>query len=208
MLNFAVEVCQVQRRAGRGFLMEHPQAATSWEVEAVKQLIAETDVQTTVLDMCRFGMQAVDRDGPGLVRKSTQVVSDVEELISILSQRCLGAHRHVHLVGGKARAAAIYPEKLCNAVVKGVRLWRVRVRDNFQGAIEFEHPELCDCRNHVDTLDALDGVQIYELSRPDLCDPVSWIQLTPKAASRMISRAVAWTRDWPGPRGWKRWGSF
>ena len=33
------------------------------------------------------------------------------------SRKCTGGHRHVQLVGGKARACQVYPEKLAKAVL-------------------------------------------------------------------------------------------
>ena len=33
----------------------------------------------------------------------------------------MGGHRHVQLVGGRAKACQIYPQKLCRAMLKGIR---------------------------------------------------------------------------------------
>ena len=35
--------------------------------------------------------------------------------------KCRGEHRHVHLMAGRARAAAHYPAKCCKALCKGMR---------------------------------------------------------------------------------------
>ena len=38
-----------------------------------------------------------------------------------LSHKCLGGHRHVQLVGGRARACQVYPDKLCRYISKGIK---------------------------------------------------------------------------------------
>ena len=148
MLEFGIELCQIQRRAGRGFLFEHPLTASSWEVGAVQQLQSEKGVLTSVFEMCQFGMRAEDAHGLGLVRKSTQILTNVDEAADYLSRRCPGGHRHVHLVEGRARAAAVYPERMCEAVVKAVQLWQAR------------------------RAGGPDRRQLFEFSRSDLCEPV------------------------------------
>ena len=120
MLEFSIEMCRIQSRACRGFVFEHPRTATSWEVDAVKRLAQEAGVYTSVFDMCRFGMTAEDAEGEGLVRKSTHILTNVEAIAEVLSVRCEGGHRHVHLRSGKAKAAQIYPVKMCEAIFKGL----------------------------------------------------------------------------------------
>ena len=90
MLEFAIEMCHIQRRAGKGFLFEHPLSATTWEMESLKKLANMPKVQKSVFDMCRFGMTAEDGEGEGQVRKSTQILTNVEAIADILSVRCEG----------------------------------------------------------------------------------------------------------------------
>ena len=35
--------------------------------------------------------------------------------------KCKGGHRHVHLMAGRARAAAHYPAKFCRSLCKGMK---------------------------------------------------------------------------------------
>ena len=35
--------------------------------------------------------------------------------------KCQGGHRHVHLMAGRAKAAAQYPPKFCRALCKGMK---------------------------------------------------------------------------------------
>ena len=37
-----------------------------------------------------------------------------------LAQRCPGTHRHIQLISGRAKAAEVYPDKLCAAIVCGL----------------------------------------------------------------------------------------
>ena len=38
-----------------------------------------------------------------------------------MSVKCEGHHRHVQLMGGRASAARVYPDELCEAVVQGLK---------------------------------------------------------------------------------------
>ena len=90
MLEFAVELCEMQRDAGRGFLFEHPQTASSWGQVCLQRLAGKFDVFTATLDMCRFGMRARDKQGEGAVRKTTKLLTNVVEVPDAMSRRCEG----------------------------------------------------------------------------------------------------------------------
>ena len=113
-------------------------------------------------------MVAKDELGEGLVRKSTQIVTNVPELRDILCRRCPGGHRHVHLMNGRAKDAAVYPEQLCRTVTRGVRLWQGRLREGLGYEVfSFDRPDLCDPAEAR----VLDGVPLLDFHRADLCDP-------------------------------------
>ena len=78
------------------------------------------DVETVNLDMRCFGLTAVDSEGEGYAKKPTRVLTNLPPLAASISRRCIGNHRHVHLVSGKAKAAANYTEDFCNAIIDGV----------------------------------------------------------------------------------------
>ena len=81
--------------------------------------------------MCNWGMEATDRrcDPPrtGLVRKETTRLTNSPVLARILEGTCSNLqgkepwHRHVQLVGGLAAAAARYPPRLMEAVLRGIK---------------------------------------------------------------------------------------
>ena len=107
MLRFAVELCLIQHRAGRTFVFEHPSTASSWEDPSLRDLVATSGALTSLLDMCRYGMVATDKQGEGPVRKTTRIATNIHEIADALSLRCEGGHRHVHLVSGRPKNAAI-----------------------------------------------------------------------------------------------------
>ena len=71
--------------------------------------------------MCRYGMHSKDEQGIGMVKKPTGFLSNSEFVRTQLQNKCLGGHRHIALLGGKARACQVYPDKLCRAMLKGIR---------------------------------------------------------------------------------------
>ncbi len=62
--------------------------------------------------------------GTGFVRKETGWMTNCGALATLLEGECSNQtgkapwHRHVHLIGGLARQAAIYPPKLVKAVLR------------------------------------------------------------------------------------------
>ena len=59
-LEFAVQIANIQRRAGRGFLFEHPKSATSWHTPSLARLAYQPDVFSVTVDMCRFGLKSLN----------------------------------------------------------------------------------------------------------------------------------------------------
>ena len=110
-VNFAMELCEVQHRAGRGFVFEHPKFASSWTATDLSGLMAREGVHEAVLDMCRFDMVSKDELGVGLCRKPTRLMTNLEPVAEMMSKTCKGGHRHVALISGRPSAAAIYPPK-------------------------------------------------------------------------------------------------
>jgi hypothetical protein len=109
-----VHLCIKQAREGRKFMLEHPVGASSWQTALVKRLFFEKGVGKVNFDFCRFDMKSKDEEGEGQVKKRTGIMSNSKALLEGLSQHnCLGGHRHVHLMGGKAAACQRYPEKFC-----------------------------------------------------------------------------------------------
>jgi len=56
-LNFAMELCEIQRQSGLYFLVEHPAGASSWSVHKVQTMLRKYDVHAYEGDMCQFNMK-------------------------------------------------------------------------------------------------------------------------------------------------------
>ena len=119
-IEFCCELYTYQMRQGRYFLHEHPQSATSWKLPNIMKLASNPMVYKATTHMCRFGMVSTDEQGEGLVLKPTTMMTNSIEIQRELDRQCdRVSHRHVHLTGGRAKDAAIYPKALCRAVCRG-----------------------------------------------------------------------------------------
>ena len=90
MLRFAVELCEIQLHVGKSFVFGHPSNASSWEDESLSKLALAKGVFTSILNMCRYGMTSLDKQGEGPVRKTTRILSNIYEVSDALSLRCEG----------------------------------------------------------------------------------------------------------------------
>ena len=120
-LKFACELYKIQHSAGRYFIHEHPDTANSWEEHCVQQVMNLKGVVTVKSHMCQFGMTSVNEEGDGLVKKPTRYMTNAPLIAEELERFCTGDHRHVHLLGGRAAKAAIYPPQLCEAILRGLK---------------------------------------------------------------------------------------
>ena len=124
-LEFCVELYREQMRHGRYFLHEHPAYATSWQEDAVKDLLAVTTVVTATCDQCRYGCTSEDGSP---VKKPTTFMTNAPELARELRTRCGGrggecgrpeGGTHAQCRGITARMAAVYHFRLCRAIFGG-----------------------------------------------------------------------------------------
>ena len=110
----------MQINNGLYFLHEHPWSATSWNYRAMQDLVRRKGVRTIRGDMCTFDMRQEDGRGIARIKKPTGFLTNSEMIAKQLSRRCTGGHRHIPLVGGRAKQAQIYPDKLCVAIITGL----------------------------------------------------------------------------------------
>jgi len=136
MVNFAAKVCTEQMKAGRKFVFEHPLTATSWSLESLVALRKTAGVFQATTHMCAFGMKSRDVDGEGLVLKPTRFLTNSEAIKEKLDQKCNRGHRHVHLISGRAAAAAEYPKDLIDAILDGYEVENYGKLYNVQKAME------------------------------------------------------------------------
>ena len=71
--------------------------------------------------LCQFGMESSNIYGAGLVKKPTKFLTNAPHVAKWLDRKCPGDHHHVALIGGRAKACEMYPVKLCEAIVQGLR---------------------------------------------------------------------------------------
>ena len=72
-LYVCTEVYKMQMAAGRYFLHEHPKTATSWVVPCIKGLLGNSQVMTTEIDQCAYGLFSEDEHGKAPAKKANQV---------------------------------------------------------------------------------------------------------------------------------------
>ena len=119
-LLFCTSLYLEQMAAGRYFLHEHPQSATSWKENCMVDLASNPMVMETVIDQCAYGLKSKDKEGEAPAKKPTKFYTNSVAIGQELRQRCPGCERHVQLVEGRAAAAQQYPRELCRAVTRGI----------------------------------------------------------------------------------------
>ena len=180
LFGFALEIYDLQLKAGRHFLLEHPATATSWQEPGMQDLCSRPGVSVMVGDQCRYGLQARGKDGvPGPAMKPTKFASSAIEVLRELGQRCKRNHEHVPFVSGRAAAAAVYPPGLCRAILKGIDRQQRREGQHTPARVA----------QAVE-----DGTGIYELGRREGSD----------AAMNVATRTLSCCTTAPWPRSGRR----
>ena len=117
---------RIQSNAGRYWLHEHPWSAKSWKEPVVTQMLQDLEAMVVQCHQCQLGQVAMRADGSnGAVKKPTGFATNSWCLAEELDKKCPGEHDHVWLLGGRAKRAAIYPERLCDAICMGLMRQKV-----------------------------------------------------------------------------------
>ncbi len=125
---FMAEIYKKQADEGRYFIHEHPEQAASWGLASVLEIMSLPGVGTVVGDQCQYGQQTPDTEEP--IKKPTKFMSNSDEVLKMLGKRCVGRSgwcsrpaggKHVVCSGRRARQAAVYPLRLCKAILYGCR---------------------------------------------------------------------------------------
>ena len=128
-LDFVIQLYRDQIEGGRYFLHEQPRTASSWEEQMVKDLAETPGVRTITADQCQLGAEVPDGQDRGRpVKKAIGFMSNAAHLLRALDRRCHGhgwcSRRkggiHVQVQGSLTRKTAIYSDKLCRAIIKGM----------------------------------------------------------------------------------------
>lgn len=120
-LRFTIQLYKLQLKAGRHILHEHPTNATSWHLPEMLEFMAEHNLDKFTGHMCRFELTTSEEQGEGLVKKPPGFLTSSPVIRGRLEVNCVGGHRHIPLMGGKAKECQGYPPKLCHAIAAGLR---------------------------------------------------------------------------------------
>ena len=110
--------------AGRYWLHEHPWGAKSWQIPEMDELLHDPRVQVAYADQCQFGLTSkikAGSDETGPAKKPTGFVGNSWAIAKRLRRSCKHDHIHVKLEGGRAKAAALYPDELCMEMCRGLK---------------------------------------------------------------------------------------
>ena len=127
-LNCVCLLYEEQVQGGRYFIHEHPATATSWEEPAVRRVMKLPEVRVSRVDACQYGMEGIYRGESLPVKKPTKWLSNMRGVNETLSRTCTGrgglcynGKEHASCTGARAERAAIYPLKLCRAILTGIQ---------------------------------------------------------------------------------------
>ena len=121
LLKVAVKAADLQLKNGGLFIFEHPRDASSWKEKCLVELAGKPGVQSLILDQCMYGLTSQDREGVAPARKCTRILTNVCGTEKFLSTRCDRGHRHVELLNNRAKAAQVYPDLLCMAILRSLK---------------------------------------------------------------------------------------
>jgi len=145
-LEFVCELYRDQVAAGRYFLHEHPETATSWDERCMKEVSNLPGVSKVIGDQCQFGQEYEHEP----IKKATGWLSNAMKVLEALSLRCSGrggacsrsqggTHRTCN--GAVAKASQVYPVGLCRAILKGFRNQLVEDGRMIVGVVGIQRPE-------------------------------------------------------------------
>ena len=111
-IQFVVGLYEEQWEEGSLFLHDHPATATSWALEELKNLEANTGAHIYVADQCMYGLETWAEDKKVMMpaKQITRFITSSLEICLELQKICDGSHRRQALIGGRAKWAARYPE--------------------------------------------------------------------------------------------------
>jgi hypothetical protein len=85
-----------------------------------------------------FGMKQEAEGSSGLVKKDTKFMTNAIMIAERLNRVCDKTHKHIQLIGGRAKKAQVYPEELCAQMLRGLldqMRYDGRLRDTAIGCV-------------------------------------------------------------------------
>ena len=95
LFEFSLLIMRIQLLAGRTFVLEHPQGATSWKHPQVQDaLLRFPGTDFADFDFCMFGMVSKIHRVP--VKKPTRLMTNCKHIYNRFARvRCDGSHDHI-----------------------------------------------------------------------------------------------------------------
>ena len=133
-LSWMCKLYQRQAKAGRLFLHEHLAHATSWNERCILEVLQLKGVSRVTGDQCQMGQQTESGEP---IMKQTGFMSNCEDILERLSQRCKGKDgwcsrpqggKHQLCHSKVARRAAIFQREMCEEILLGLKNYLTRHR--------------------------------------------------------------------------------
>ena len=84
-------------------------------------MLKREGVHESDCDFCRYDLRVGDPGDDRLSKKPERFVSNCPYSLKHLNLKCPGAHKHLVIMGKYAKRAEVYPQKVVNAIVAGIR---------------------------------------------------------------------------------------
>ena len=125
-------------------MFEHPADATSWQLKCIQDIMAFEGVYTTRFAFCMLDMRTTDAVGEDVAaRKRTKAMTNSHALATMLREaQCRSEHVHGQLLGGRASAYQVYPDKSARLVCEAVEreLDTIKWRDQMCQVFDIPQP--------------------------------------------------------------------
>ena len=183
---------------------EHPATATSWEERRIRQLLQEPEVNNVIGDQCQYGLKPKDSDGTRPAKKAKGFMTNSICIARKLSKRCPNTrewqvHRHVRLERDGARAAQVYPKKLCTATCEGLIEQMEADRKGQFLVADYDIKNVCSSREIMNMSRELRKQyktveEDYDEEMELAWDDVSGAELNPKASRQARKEEIYYVR--------------
>ena len=123
-VDFCMHLCRMQGQRGLWWCFEHPQTASSWSRQSVKDVSALPNVEKITFHQCRVGLKAPGSDIP--IRKATTLMTNaplVAEAFRPLLCQCSVPHQRIE---GSFNGIPLskfcqkYPMEMCRVLARAV----------------------------------------------------------------------------------------
>ena len=120
-IEFCTAIYRLQSAAGRYWVHEHPESASSWSWMTMVKLHGLPGVIKVRADQFMYGLTTKVGEEEKPCKKPTGFLTNSWRIAKELSRICDKSHSHLSLMEGRAHAASVYPKQLCQAVSRGIR---------------------------------------------------------------------------------------